>query len=273
MAKKLLLLFLCLIACATIFAQEIERTKVSGKISVPQGDDAEGINVYNVSSQKGTITGADGTFEIEVAENDRVQITALQYQSFTVIIDKGIVDQKRMNIFMNPSINQLDEVVVRAYDLSGNVNVDVKKIPTYGVGTNFGLSNYNLKYGDDLAPDAQSKISFNAAEEALHGNTLKNGANILGILGGVAQLLFPGREKVTLDERQENQRVMDNNIQQRFSRSFIASNFGIPEEKAVDFLYYAQENGMEQRLLKPENEMELLEFLRNKSGEYKKRGE
>lgn len=129
MAKKLLLL-LFVISSSAIFAQEIDRTKVAGKISVPNGDDAEGINVYNISSQKGTVTNADGTFEIEVAENDRVQITALQYQSFTVVIDKGIVEQKRINIFMNPAINQLDEVVVRPYDLSGNINVDVKRIKT-----------------------------------------------------------------------------------------------------------------------------------------------
>lgn len=272
MVKKLLFLLL-LISSSVLLAQDIERTKVSGKLHVPQGDDAEGINVYNVSSQKGTITKPDGTFEIEVAENDRVEITALQYQSFTVVIDKGIVEERKMNIFMNPAINQLDEVVVRPYDLSGNINVDVKKIPTYTVTQDLGLSKYNLQYGRDLAPDKQSKISGNAAEEALHGNTLKDGVNILGILGGVAQLLFPKGEKITLVERQENERVMDNNIQQRFSREFIASNFGIPEEKAVDFLYFAQENGMVQRLLQSENEMELMEFLLAKSEEYKKRGE
>ena len=254
-------------------AQEVERTKVSGTLHVPQGDDAEGINVYNVSSQKGTITKPDGTFEIEVAENDRVEITALQYQSFTVVIDNGIVDQRKITIFMNSAINQLDEVVVRPYDLSGNISVDVKKISTYTVKQDLGIAKYNLQYGRDLTPDKQSKISGNAAEEALHGNTLTDGANILGILGGVAQLLFPKGEKITLVERQQNQRMMDNNIQQRFSREFIASNFGIRNEKAVDFLYFAQENGMEQRLLQPENEMELMEFLLKKSKEYKARGE
>ena len=262
-----------MITSSALLAQDIERTKVSGKLYVPKGDDAEGINVYNVSSQKGTITNADGSFEIEIAENDRVQITALQYQSFTVVIDKGIVERQQMNIFMNPAINQLDEVVVRPYDLSGNINVDVKKIPTYTVNKDWDLSYYNMEYGYQFEPDDKTKISGNAAEEALHGNSLKDGANILAILGGVAQLLFPKGEKITLVKKQENQMVMENNMQQRFSRSFIASTFGIPEEKAVDFLYFAQENGMEQRLLKSENEMELMEFLLAQSKEYKRRSE
>ncbi|MDP2686657.1 MAG: carboxypeptidase-like regulatory domain-containing protein [Aequorivita sp.] len=272
MAKKLLLL-LFIISSSSIFAQDIERIKVAGKISVPTGDDAEGINVYNISSQKGTITNADGTFEIEITENDRVQVTALQYQSFTVVVDKGIVEQKRMNIFMNPSINQLDEVVVRPYDLSGNINVDVKKIYTYTVNKDLGLSDYNLRYGSDLNPDDKTKISGNAAEEALHGNTLTNGANILGILAGAVSLLLPKKDKTIPDERLETGNALNNNLQQRFSRNFIASTFDIPKEKAVDFLYFAQENGMDKRLLKPENEMELMEFLLEQSKEYKNRGE
>ncbi len=272
MAKKLLLL-LFIISSSAIFAQEIERTKVFGKISVPSGDDAEGINVYNVSSQKGTVTNADGSFEIEIAENDRVQISALQYQSFTVVIDKGIVEQKRINIFMNPAINQLDEVVVRPYDLSGNINVDVKKIPTYIVNKDWDLSYENLEYGYQFEPDDKTKISGNAAEEALHGNNLTNGVNILGILAGAVSLLLPKNDKKSPAQKIENDNTINNNLQQRFSRNYIASTFDIPEEKAVDFLFFAQENGMEQRLLKQENEMELMEFLMQQSKEYKLRSE
>lgn len=272
MTKKLLLL-LFIVASPVLFAQDIDRTKISGKIHVPQDEDSEGISVYNISSQKGTITNVDGSFEIEIAENDRVQITALQYQSFTVIVDKGIVNRKVMNIFLNPSVNQLEEVVVRPYDLSGNINADVKKIPTYSGTKDLKLSYYNLKYGDDLDPDDKTAISGNAAEEALHSNTLKNGANVLAILGGVAQLLFPNGEKISIVEQQENQSLLSNNIQQRFSKDFIAANFDIPEDKAVDFLFYAQENGLDQDLLKPKNEMQLMEFLFKKSKEYKMRGE
>ena len=272
MTKKLLLLLLILAAPA-LFAQDIDRTKVFGKVHVPQGEDAEGISVYNISSQKGTVTDADGNFEIDLAENDRVQITALQYQSFTVIVDKGVITRKVMNIFLNPSVNQLEEVVVRPYDLSGNINVDVKKIPTYNVTKDWDLSYENLEYGYTFVPDDKTAVPGNAAEEALHGNALKNGANILALLGGVAQLLFPEGKKITLVEKQETQSAISNNIQQRFSKDFIAANFDIPENKAVDFLFYAQENGLDQNLLKSENEMQLMEFLFKKSKEYKARGE
>ncbi len=272
MKKKLLLsLVLLTLTVPVLRAQDIERTQVSGKIHVPPGEDAEGISVYNISSQKGAITDAEGSFEIAVAQNDRLRITALQYQAFTVVVDRAIVELGKMNIFLNPSVTQLDEVVVRPYDLTGNVRADVRKIPVYEVTKNWDLSYKNLEYGYTFEPDAQSAIQGNAAEEALHGNSLKHGANILAILGGVGQLLFPEGKKLTLVEKKKQQVLISNNIQQRFSREFIHDNFDISEENAVDFLFFAQENGLDEKLLKPENEMELMQFLHKKSKEYKAR--
>ena len=271
MTKKLLLL-LFIAASTSLFAQDIDRTKVSGKIHVPAGEDAEGISVYNVSAQSGTITNEDGSFEIELAENDRIQITALQYQSFTIIVDKGVITRKMMNIFLNSAVNQLEEVVVRPYDLSGNINVDVKKIPTYNVTKDWDLSYKNMEYGYHFEQDDKTAISGNVAEEALNSNILQNGANILAIMGGVAKLLFPKGKKITIVTT-EDKIMVSNNIQQRFSRDFIAANFDIPEDKAVDFLFFAQENGLDQNLLKAENEMMLMEFLLKKSKEYKERSE
>lgn len=254
-------------------AQDITRTKVSGKIHVPQGDDAEGISVYNISSQKGTITDPDGTFEIDLAENDRILISALQYQSFTVIVDKGIVERRRINIFVNPAVNILEEVVVRPYDLSGNINADVAKIPTYNVTKDWDLSYKGMEYGYHFEPDSQTAISGNAAEEAIYGHAIKDGADVLAILGGVAQLLFPKGKKISLVEKEEKSNLLSNNMQQRFSSEFLKANFDIPQDKAVDFLFYAQERGLNQNLLKLENEMQLMEFLRERSIEYKQRSE
>ncbi|HLW31935.1 MAG TPA: carboxypeptidase-like regulatory domain-containing protein [Aequorivita sp.] len=270
MTKNLLLL-LFIIASPVLMAQDITRTKVSGKIHVPQGDDAEGISVYNISSQKGTITDPDGTFEIDLAENDRILISALQYQSFTVIVDKGIVEKRKINIFVNPAVNILEEVVVRPYDLSGNINADVAKIPTYNVTKDWDFSYKNMEYGYHFERDSQTAISGNAAEEAIYGHAIKDGADVLAILGGVGQLLFPKGKKLSVVEREEKSDLLSNNMQQRFSGEFLKANFDIPQDKATDFLYYAQERGLNESLLKPENEMELMEFLLKRSIEYKQR--
>ena len=268
MTKNLLFL-LFIIVSPVLMAQDIVRINVSGKIHVPEGDDAEGISVYNISSQKGTITNPDGTFEILLAENDRILISALQYQSFTVIVDRGIVERRKINIFVNPAVNILKEVVITPYDLSGNINADVAKIPTYNVTKDWDFSYKNLEYGYHFEPDSQTAISGNAAEEAMYGHAIKDGADVLAILGGVAQLLFPKGKKLNAVKREEKSRLLSNNMQQRFSGEFLKANFDIPRDKAAEFLYYAQERGLTESLLKPENEMELMEFLRNKSLAFK----
>lgn len=266
-----LLLFLFLLSTPVLFAQDINRVKVNGKIHVPKGEDAEGISIYNVSSQKGTITDADGSFHIEVAENDRLQIFALQYQSFTVVVDKGILEKKQMNIYVNPAVTQLEEVIVRPYDLSGNIKADVEKIPTYSITKDWDLSYKAMEFEYGFERDRFSAIEGSVAEEALNSHLLQNGLNLVNILGGVGQLLFPKGKKISLGERERNDQLVSNNIQERFSREFIHDNFGIPADRAFDFLFYAQDNGLQSDLLKPENEIKLMDFLHKKSEEYKKR--
>lgn len=265
-----LLLFLFLLAAPVLLAQDIKRVQVAGEIHVPKGEDAEGISIYNVSSQKGTITDAEGAFKIEVAENDRLQIFALQYQTFTVVIDKGIVEKLKLNIYVNPAITQLDEVIVRPYDLSGNIKADVEKIPTYTIDKNWDLSYRAMEFEYGFERDEISAIEGNVAEEALNSHYLQNGLNVVNILGGVGKLLFPKGKSISLVEKENKKQLVSNNIQQRFSREFIQDNFDIPEEKAFDFLYYAQDNGLENDMLKTENEIRLMDFLHAKSKEYKK---
>lgn len=268
-----LLLFLFLLTTPLLFAQDIERVQVSGQIHVPKGEDAEGISIYNISSQKGTITEADGSFKIELAENDRLQIFALQYQTFTVVVDKAIVEKKQMNIYVNPAITQLDEVVVRPYDLSGNIKADIEKIPTYSVAKDWDLSYRAMEFEYGFERDESTGIEGNVAEQALNSHLLQNGLNVRNILGGVGQLLFPKGKNISNEERERRNQLVSNNVQQRFSREFIKENFDIPVENAFDFLFYAQENGLQPSLLQPENEIELMDFLHEKSKEYKKRQE
>lgn len=271
MLKKLLFL-LCLITAPVLFAQDIDRISVQGKIHVPEGEDAEGISVYNSSSQKGTITKEDGTFEISVAENDRLRIFALQYQPFTVVVDKSILERKKMNIYVNPAVTQLDEVVVRPYDLSGNVRADVEKIPTYYADHDWNLSYAAMEFEYGFIVDRQTQIQGNAAEQALSLNYLENGMDVLAIMGGVANLLFPNRNGKSISKRKraEDETLISNNLQRRFSQQFVEDNFDIPKEEAVSFLYFVQDNGFDKDMFKPENELQLMQFLKDQSIAYKK---
>lgn len=273
MVKQLLLLIVFIIP-VSIFGQDVQRENVKGKITVPKDDDVEGITIYNQSSEKGTITSRDGTFEIFVAENDRILITAIQFQNFTLIVDSGIVNSKKMTIYLNPTINQLSEVVVRPYDLSGNIKVDVNRIPVFSDSLNMDLSYEALNYKYKFTTDQYSSIPGNFAAEALNDHSLVYGFNFKSLLGGILNLLDSKKkcEFSSIKKMADNSLVVKNLIQ-RFPPSYIKNTFGIPENKTGDFLYFVSDSGLSDELLKDGNEMALFKIIQQKSTEYIARSE
>lgn len=235
---------------------------MQGSVTAPPGEDVEGVHIYNTATEKGTVTNLDGAFTLAMAENDRLRVTALQFQSFIVIVDKGIVDGKRMRISLNPTINQLEEVVVSPYDLSGNIKADigrVKVMPT----PSLDLSYEALTFEYDFENDASTSIQGNKAEEAYHNGPVFRGGNFLGLIG----LLF-NKDKGSDAESITTARVGEL-LKRIFPSEFISENFGIPDEKAVDFLYFLEEKGIESRLLKDENRLLLVDYLKKQSEVYK----
>jgi len=260
---KQLLFILFFAFSISAFSQEIERIKISGKITSSKGEDVEGINIYNKSSQKGTITSATGEFEIMVTKNDRVYFSAMQFQRFTVIVDEGIIDSKKMNILLNPVVNQLDEVLVSPYDLSGNITADVKRIKVSNVSHQWDLSYETLEFEYEFSADSQTSVKGNKAEEAYHNGQEQYGGDLIGLAGMVVGLLVPKskNKKSTKREKISETDVITNAVQHRYSINYISENFNIPEDKVNEFIYFVEENGIDRNLLKPENELLLIDFL------------
>ena len=258
--STIILLFVSLLA----MTQEIERIKIRGIITAPVGEDVESVSIYNISSQKGTISNNVGAFELEVTENDRIQVTALQFQSFTVIVDKGVIETTRMAIYLNPSVNQLDEVIVRPYDLSGNIIADVNRIKTANLNPQWDLSYETLEFGYEFSDDQYTAITGNKAEEAFYNGQKQASLNFIGLAG----LLFPKKPKKQV-EKITDRAILIRAMRQRFSNAYITNSFDIGEERVNDFIYFLEEKGIEPSLLKLENELLLLDFLMQQSIIYK----
>ena len=64
MKKVLLLLFLVTLSSVA----QNTRVTIKGQVLVPDGNDNEGITVYNTSSNQGTITDDDGAFTLKLAK-------------------------------------------------------------------------------------------------------------------------------------------------------------------------------------------------------------
>lgn len=250
-----------------LFAQQVERVEVFGKITSTQGEDVEGISVYNISSQKGTITNEVGEFKLKIAEFDRIQITALQFNSSEVVVTIGDVTSKELRIYLNPNVNQLDSVTISRHDLSGYLDIDSKKIKTSVFTQELDLSYAALEFGYNFENDGQSPVTGNAAEAAL-------GVNAVPVASVDAlelfKLFFPKRKRSTHQIVMSRKDLADA-LLKRYDHDYLTKAYGIPYDKVNDFIYFVEETGLQTSMLKPDKEIELLEYLSEQSETYKKR--
>lgn len=253
---KNLVLSICILFTVISFAQQKKYTEIKGKIIV-ELNDVEGITIYNSTANKGTITNALGEFVIQVELNDSVEIRALQYQNFDIVINQSIINSKTMQVFLLEQINKLEEIVVKSNNLSGFLNKDVitftpKSNAIYFVYKNDGDFNTN-------------EPSKNVDNTVLHyqGQTMQNGLNIINV---VDQLLIPlFRAKIEDKEKKGIPEVPVKSIKYYFGSQFLVNNFRIPEYRVEEFIRYVESENFDFALLNYGNELKLLEIINAKS--------
>ncbi len=258
--KKVLLYLVLLSPVFLLTAQNVNRVEVSGKIVV-NSDDLEGITVYNTSSKKGTLTDEKGLFKIKVALNDIVEFRALQFQGFTVTIDKNIIITKSMTVFLVENINKLDEIIILPYDLTGNLLVDIESVKTFNPDLDaiyFGLANMN----DYEFPDDYKSKVVNVATPGT-GNNIPYGLNVIGIVDLFLRPIFNSKKNKDLEVMgAEDSHDLFNKL---YSSKFLIENFNIPADKVEAFIIYVEDEGIDYSLLKSGKEFQFLEFISVKS--------
>ncbi|MCK8481254.1 carboxypeptidase-like regulatory domain-containing protein [Psychroserpens algicola] len=258
--KKITLVLLTLLSIS-VTAQRFQRVEVNGKIIV-EGNDVEGITVFNTSSNKGVITNENGEFTLEVALNDFIEIRALQYQNFDLQVSQAIIDSKRMRIFLIEEINKLDEILVLTKGLSGELKTDVATVKTFNPKLDalyFGIKKLDeYEFSDDLRSEVNN--------DAMHSQsqTMVNGLNVVNV---VDQLLIPlFRSKVKDKESKGIPNVPVSAVKYYFGSEFIIDNFNIPEHRVEEFIQYVEDDKtFDFALLNYGNELEFLELLNKKS--------
>ncbi|WP_299337294.1 carboxypeptidase-like regulatory domain-containing protein [uncultured Psychroserpens sp.] len=258
--KKLLLLFIIL-SSYTVTSQTFQRIKVDGKIIV-EGNDVEGITVFNTSSNKGVITNEKGEFTIEVALNDFIEFRALQYQNFDLQVNKAIIESKRIRVFLIEEINKLDEILVLTKGLSGDLNTDIGTVKTFN--PKLDALYFGIKRSDEyeFPDDDRSKIK----NQGIHyqSQTMVNGLNIVNV---VDQLLLPLFRSEVKDKKSSGvPDVPVSSVKYYFGSEFIIDNFDIPEHRVEEFIRYVEDDeNFDMSLLNYGKELEFLEVLYVKS--------
>jgi len=128
-------LLLCIILLGGfVSAQDDDVTPIEREVSAivinAQSSFAmESVHVVNLNKVVGTITNSKGKFTIPAAVNDTLYISFLGFKSQKVRVTNDMFRITDTKIALTELAYALEEVIVRPYQLTGYLEIDVKNLP------------------------------------------------------------------------------------------------------------------------------------------------
>nr|WP_294936088.1 hypothetical protein [uncultured Flavobacterium sp.] len=256
------LLFLFLIFSATAYSQEVSRSVLKG-IVVSDSLEVENITVDNITSKDIVITDNKGYFSMPVRDRDTLVFSGISFKSSVLVITKTHLAEELLKIKLKVRVNELDELIVRPYTLTGNLENDTKNLKVKIVAMNLS----------DEAMNLSSEPEFNTADNALKRITPGTGNAYNGVdfvkLGKMAFKRKKQKEKKIEFVTEKN---FVDAVKEKFSFQFFTKTLKISEEEIELFLQYCDSDPLESKiLLNPKKEFELTDYLLKKSEEYLKK--
>lgn len=214
------------------------------------------VHIINLSSEAATISNAEGNFTIESRVGDTLLISAIRYERKSLQVSQKMLDAAMLEIPLVPFVNQLDEVVLWPYNLSGDLDKDLSNVPVDEPvsAISLGLPNARAK----LKTQTERKLF-----EATSGAGLIPLNPILNAISGRTKML-----KRRLARDRAYRQTLE--VRSRFPDSLFVKDLGIPAIRIPDFMYYCEVDPEFNRLATSGDRLELWEFFGQKSLEYRK---
>ncbi|MDB4062755.1 carboxypeptidase-like regulatory domain-containing protein [Flavobacteriaceae bacterium] len=233
--------FLCFSLLITVLVFGQERKPIKGRL-LYKNTSVVAANVINNTYQSNTITDENGEFEIDVAQGDEVIFSSVQYKIRSVIISEEILAKNRLVVSVNENINELKEVVVTSEDVEKYLDLIEEQFK-----------------GFDYERDKSSQIVNRLSDDRL----MTNGIDFVNIakLIGKAFANKTKEEQMKLKPSEVLPYVFDTN--------FFEKDLELPKDQVIGFLEYLDTQMKSSNLLKQSKQFQLIDFLINKSKDYK----
>jgi hypothetical protein len=230
MVVEFRLLFIMFLTTAAL-AQGSASSVFKGKVNA-DGFNVDGIYVINLTTEKAVITDAEGYFGINGRVGDTLLLSAVQYKNRRLVLTSEGFENRLFFVQMEPTMNQLDEVVIRRYNNIKAVSV--------------GIISANQK-------------SYTPAERKLRTAGDFKPIMLLGLIAGSMPLdplinKINGRTKrlkkeVILEKKELNIKYLG----VLFEEDYFVKYLKIPSEYVEGFKYYAVDNDKFTQVLNQKN--------------------
>ncbi len=138
----------------TIVEGELKATVINAQTSFSM----ESVHVINLNKVVGTITDQKGQFNIPAAVNDTLYLSFLGFKSQKVRVTNDMFKFEGTEIALTELAYALEEVIVRPYQLTGYLEIDVKNLPI-NTAYQYSISGLQKSYeGGSKSPSAVTKV-------------------------------------------------------------------------------------------------------------------
>lgn len=116
------------------------------------------VHVINLNQVVGTVTDSEGKFQLRAAVNDTLYMTYLGYKPQKIRVTNDMLRFGETEIRLTELALALEEVIVRPYQLTGYLEIDVKYLPI-NTAYQYSISGLNASYeGGNKTPSAVTKV-------------------------------------------------------------------------------------------------------------------
>ncbi len=260
MWKSKCLLAFTLVTCFALSGQSLFNTEIDGQVLF-EGQGVPDVHIMNTSAGRATISDPDGRFSLEVSLGDTLLFSAVQYRRRQLVINTSVLESKFIFLTLEEFVNELDEVIVRPYNLTGDLVRDMQQIKTDPVVTasTLGLPNAYVKpmmQSERLLKEASMGPFQLGMITAVPFNPLIN------MITGRTKML---KQRVARDRKY----LLTQEVRKYYPDSLFVTRLGIPEDRIDDFMYYCEVDEAFDSIVSTEDRIAILKFLLDKSKSYR----
>ncbi len=203
----------------------------------------QSVHVINLTKVIGTITDDKGQFEIEVSVNDTLYFSYVGYKPIKVSVTSDMIKFRNSKFRLTGLAFALEEIILRPYELTGYLEIDVKNAPINSAG--------------------RYKITGLANSGYEAGNRNKNAiSKALGALFNPADFLYNFFGKNPKQLKKLKQMRVDNEIKNllasKFDRQVLIEILGIEKIDLEEIIRNCNYSDM---FIKESNDLQILEAM------------
>tara|TARA_R110002073_G_scaffold8207_1_gene45594 strand:+ start:44197 stop:44964 length:768 start_codon:yes stop_codon:yes gene_type:complete len=219
-------------------------------------------HIINLTTKQGTFSNDIGKYRIYVSLGDSLKISSVQYLTEYRVVSKFDIESETIDVYMIPKTHELDEIILKKHNLTGNLLKDLKKSPK-DLNNKFGNSMNGLIMGFSI----KDIMEFPVGNDEMHlkkpgtsGSPLK-GEGFKGIGGSTS--IGSGNKKKLKIEKITSSTFTSKTVLDEIGKGFFI-DIGIKEKDIYSFLDFCKKFNIE-GLYKQKRILQLLTLLKEKS--------